>query len=116
MSAFFPSAQPRATEGHLHSAAPQENLSLQANVVPFAKHLARHWHAMAVTTALANYLQSVAQKKVSAERASIFYALDPVWGAVFANLLLGEKLGVLGWVGSSLIVIAAATNAVRPYF
>ncbi|KAL7459551.1 hypothetical protein ACHAWC_011372 [Mediolabrus comicus] len=66
----------------------------------------------AVTTALANYLQSIAQKKVSAERASIFYALDPVWGAVFANLLLGEKLGVLGWVGSSLIVFAAATNAV----
>ena len=66
----------------------------------------------AVTTALANYLQSIAQKKVSAERASIFYALDPVWGAIFANLLLGEKLGVLGWVGSSLIVIAAATNAV----
>ena len=66
----------------------------------------------AVTTALANYIQSIAQKEVSAERASIFYALDPVYGAAFANLLLGETLGFWGWVGASLIAVAAATNAV----
>lgn len=66
----------------------------------------------AVTTALANYLQSIAQREVSAERASIFYALDPVYGAAFANLLLGETLGLWGWVGASLIALAAATNAV----
>ncbi len=66
----------------------------------------------AVTTALANYLQSIAQREVSAERASIFYALDPVYGAAFANLLLGESLGLWGWVGASLIAFAAATNAV----
>lgn len=66
----------------------------------------------AVTTALANYLQSIAQREVSAERASIFYALDPVYGAAFANLLLGETLGLWGWVGASLIAFAAATNAV----
>lgn len=66
----------------------------------------------AVTTALANYIQSIAQKEVSAERASIFYALDPVYGAAFANILLGETLGWWGYVGAGLIVIAAATNAV----
>ena len=69
----------------------------------------------AVTTALANYIQSIAQKEVSAERASIFYALDPVYGAAFANVLLGETLGSWGWVGASLIVIAAATNAVYDF-
>lgn len=66
----------------------------------------------AVTTALANYIQSIAQKDISAERASIFYALDPVYGAAFANLLLGETLGLWGWVGATLIALAAATNAV----
>ncbi|KAL7426347.1 hypothetical protein ACHAXM_000408 [Skeletonema potamos] len=66
----------------------------------------------AVTTALANYIQSIAQKEISAERASVFYALDPVYGAAFANLLLGETLGWWGCVGAGLIVIAAATNAV----
>ena len=65
-----------------------------------------------VTTAIANYLQSIAQKEVSAERASIFYALDPVYGAAFANVILGETLGLWGWVGASLIAFAAATNAI----
>eukprot|EP00985_Skeletonema_marinoi_P023642 scaffold15853_cov66-Skeletonema_marinoi.AAC.1 len=54
----------------------------------------------AVTTALANYLQSIAQKEISAERASVFYALDPVYGAAFANILLGETLGSWGWIGA----------------
>ena len=33
-----------------------------------------------VTTALANYIQTKAQKGITAERASIIYALDPVYG------------------------------------
>lgn len=37
----------------------------------------------AITTALANYLQTKAQKEISAERASIIYALDPVYGEKF---------------------------------
>ncbi|KAL7462089.1 hypothetical protein ACHAXS_002490 [Conticribra weissflogii] len=65
-----------------------------------------------VTTALASYIQSKAQKDVTAERASVIYAMDPVYGAFFAHLLLGEQLGGWGWVGASLIVVAAATNAI----
>jgi drug/metabolite transporter (DMT)-like permease len=34
-----------------------------------------------VTTALANYIQTKAQKDVSAERASVIYSMDPVYGA-----------------------------------
>ena len=64
-----------------------------------------------VTTALANYIQSKAQKEVSAEKASLFYALDPLYGAVFSNILLGETLGMWGWLGASLILCATATNA-----
>eukprot|EP00957_Ditylum_brightwellii_P146487 11152968-Ditylum_brightwellii.AAC.1 len=37
--------------------------------------------------------------------------MDPVYGAVFANLLLGETLGPLGIGGAGLITVAAATNA-----
>jgi len=64
-----------------------------------------------VTTALANYIQTKAQKAIPAERASIIYALDPVYGAFFANVLLGEQLTQLGIVGAGLITAAAATNA-----
>jgi drug/metabolite transporter (DMT)-like permease len=65
----------------------------------------------AVTTALANFIQTRAQKDVTAERASVIYAMDPVYGAFFSNLLLGETLTGLGYCGASLITIAAATNA-----
>jgi len=68
-----------------------------------------------VTTALANLLQSKAQKDVSAERASVIYSMDPVYGAIFANILLGESLGGLGLLGAFLIVVAAATNAVSDF-
>lgn len=64
-----------------------------------------------VSTALSNYLQTIAQQGISAERASIIYAMDPVYGAVFANLILGETLGTQGMVGAGLIALAAATNA-----
>jgi drug/metabolite transporter (DMT)-like permease len=66
----------------------------------------------AVTTAFANWIQTKAQRDVSAERASVIYAMDPVYGAAFSYLLLGETLGgVPGWMGAGLITVAAATNA-----
>lgn len=65
----------------------------------------------AVTTALANYIQTMAQKTISPERASVIYALDPVYGAFFSYLLLGDTFTVSGWIGAGLITIAAATNA-----
>lgn len=60
-----------------------------------------------VTTALSNYLQTVGQKKIPAERAAVLYALDPVYGAMFAYLLLGETLGAQGIVGAVLVTMAA---------
>lgn len=65
-----------------------------------------------VATALANWIQTKAQKEVPAERAAVIYAMDPVYGAFFAYALLGETLnGFTGWIGASLITLAAATNA-----
>eukprot|EP00550_Attheya_septentrionalis_P003390 CAMPEP_0198290848 /NCGR_PEP_ID=MMETSP1449-20131203/8562_1 /TAXON_ID=420275 /ORGANISM="Attheya septentrionalis, Strain CCMP2084" /LENGTH=441 /DNA_ID=CAMNT_0043989397 /DNA_START=1999 /DNA_END=3324 /DNA_ORIENTATION=- len=65
----------------------------------------------AVTTALANYIQTLAQRSLTAERASIIYSMDPVYGAIFAYLLLGETLGTYGIYGATIIGVAAATNA-----
>ena len=53
-----------------------------------------------VTTALANWLQALGQKSVSAQDAAIVYALDPVYGALFAAALLGERLGPQGLAGA----------------
>lgn len=60
-----------------------------------------------VTTALSNYLQTLGQKRIPAERAAVLYALDPVYGAMFAYLLLGESLGPQGIAGAALVTVAA---------
>ena len=65
-----------------------------------------------VATALSNWIQSKAQQDISAERASVIYAMDPVYGAAFSYLYLGEALpGIAGWVGAGLIATAAASTA-----
>ncbi|KAL3787712.1 hypothetical protein HJC23_012138 [Cyclotella cryptica] len=92
------------------------NLSLNdivaATVSTIVDHPLQLIYLSTVTTTLANYIQSKGQKDTSAERASIIYAMDPVYGAIFANLLLEEQLGAIGWVGSGLIVDSAVANAV----
>ena len=66
----------------------------------------------AVTTTLANFIQSKGQQVVSPERASIIYSLDPVYGAFFSWFLLGENIGgIQSIIGAFLITVAAATNA-----
>lgn len=86
--------------------------TVDATLSTFIDHPLQMFYLSAVTTTLANYIQSKGQKDISAERASIIYAMDPVYGALVANFLLGEQLGTIGWVGSGLIFAAAATNAI----
>jgi drug/metabolite transporter (DMT)-like permease len=65
-----------------------------------------------VTTAFSNWIQTRAQRYVPAERAALIYSLDPVYGAGFAYLLLGERLTSPAAVaGAALITVAAGTNA-----
>lgn len=63
-----------------------------------------------VTTALCNYLQAIGQKGVSAERAAVVFAMDPVYGALFAWLLLGESFGRQGIAGAIVILAAALVS------
>ena len=66
-----------------------------------------------VTTALANLIQTKAQRYVSAERASLVYAMDPVYGAFFSWILLGETLeSSSAWLGAFLITAAAGSSAI----
>ena len=66
----------------------------------------------AITTTLANYIQSKGQQYVSPERASVIYSLDPVYGAFFSWFLLGETIGgVQSLIGAGMITVAAASNA-----
>jgi len=67
-----------------------------------------HWPAVIylgiVTTAFTNWLQTIGQQSVPATTASVIYALDPLWGCVFAYLLLGEVLGPQGLAGCAVLL------------
>lgn len=60
-----------------------------------------------VTTALTNWMQALGQRSIPAERAAVIYAMDPVYAAGFAYLLLGETLGPAGIAGAGIITGAA---------
>ena len=57
-------------------------------------------------TALTTWLMAVGQRDVSAPEAAIVYSMEPVWAALFAYAVLGERLGLQGWLGGLLVVLA----------
>jgi drug/metabolite transporter (DMT)-like permease len=57
------------------------------------------------TTLVTIGLQTKFQKNVSPTQAGIIYSLEPIFAAVFAFFLLGEKISMFGWVGCSLIFL-----------
>ena len=67
----------------------------------------------AVATAFVSVLQVRAQRVVSASVAALVFVLEPVFAAAFAYLLLGESLGVWGWVGAGLIGVAMLLSELK---
>lgn len=55
-------------------------------------------------TAVALFIQNRMQKDTTAVKASLIYAMEPVFAAVFSFLLLGEVLGWSGILGGGLIL------------
>jgi len=49
-------------------------------------------------------VQNWAQARLSATRAAIIFALEPVWAAIFAAVILGERMGVRGYAGGGLVI------------
>jgi drug/metabolite transporter (DMT)-like permease len=66
------------------------------------------WGALLVTgifaSALAYLVQTWAQRRTSATRTALVFALEPVFAALFGYTLDGDRLGALGWGGCVLIM------------
>ncbi len=64
-------------------------------------------------TALVLWLQALAQRVVPAYAAALIFALEPVFAAIFAYFLLGERLSMQGWLGGALVVLAMIIGEFR---
>lgn len=66
------------------------------------------WGALLVTgifaSALGFLLQTWAQRRISAARTAIAFALEPVFAGIFGFWLAGDRLGALGWGGCAVIM------------
>ncbi len=80
----------------------------------------RFWGGMAflvlLCTVFAFFAQNYAAARTSPSRVSLLMGSEPVFGALFAVLWLGEQMTRLGWAGGALMVLAAwyATRAPTP--
>ena len=66
------------------------------------------WGALLVTgvfaSALAVLVQTWAQRRTSATRTALAFAMEPVFAALFGITLAGDRLGALGWTGCAAIM------------
>ncbi len=61
-----------------------------------------------VATAGAFYIQILVQQKLSAIQTASILMLEPVFAALFAYWLMGDRLGPVQWAGAALMVFATA--------
>jgi len=70
--------------------------------------------ALCITGVLATGAMAVqiwAQRHLPAQRVALLFALEPVFAAWLAWLVLGEHLSAAGWLGSALILTAVVFGA-----
>lgn len=60
-----------------------------------------------ITTSMSLWIEFNALKAVSATEAALIYTSEPLWGAAFSWLLIGERWGPTGWVGAACVVGAS---------
>jgi drug/metabolite transporter (DMT)-like permease len=67
------------------------------------------WGALLVTgifaSALGFLVQTWAQRRTSATRTALAFALEPVWAGLFGFWLAGDRLGAVGWGGCAVIMV-----------
>jgi drug/metabolite transporter (DMT)-like permease len=78
------------------------------------------WAALLVTgifaSALAFLVQTWAQRRTSATRVALVFAMEPVFAGIFGYALAGDRLGWAGWAGCAVImagIVVAEPEAVR---
>jgi drug/metabolite transporter (DMT)-like permease len=63
-----------------------------------------------VATAAMLFLQAMAQRHVTANKAALVYAMEPVFAALFAWMWIAESLTLVAAVGAALVVAAVVAS------
>ena len=78
------------------------------------------WGALLVTAIFASALgflvQTWAQRRTSATRTALAFAMEPVFAGIFGFWLAGDRLGAVGWTGCAVImagIVVAEPDAAR---
>lgn len=58
----------------------------------------------AITTALTVYMETLALKTLSAADTTLIFSTEPLWGAAFASVVMGEHFGPTAIAGGALIL------------
>ncbi len=63
---------------------------------------------------LAGWLWNKGLERVSSNRSGVFLVLEPMFGVVFAVLVLDEKVDWISLVGIALVILSATLCALLP--
>lgn len=91
--------------------SPDTLATLPARVSP---HMGTLFYLGAVATAGMLFLQAVGQRRVTAEKAALIFAMEPVFAALFGWIWLGELLGWRGISGGAIVIGALVLSELRP--
>lgn len=64
-------------------------------------------------TMFAFFVQNFSVTRTSPTKVSLLMGSEPVWGALYATMVIHESLSLAGWLGGGLIVIASLWATVR---
>ncbi|MFC0179897.1 DMT family transporter [Thorsellia kenyensis] len=70
---------------------------------------------LGLMSGLIQFVMNWAQKSVSATKATLIYAGEPVWAGIFGRLA-GEKMGLIGMFGGFLILVAVLISEMKNPF
>jgi drug/metabolite transporter (DMT)-like permease len=88
-------------------------ISLSVHIFFFKKKILLDWSAIAFfsifytgifATILPILIQTRFQKAVTPTRAGIIFSLEPVFASLFAFVIAGEVLQILGWIGCIVVM------------
>jgi drug/metabolite transporter (DMT)-like permease len=88
------------------------NISATAQALPWPALL---WMGLA-TTSFTLWIEFIALRNVSASTCALIYTTEPLWGVLFAWHFMGERWGVPGWIGATLILGASVGSQLLTYW